>query len=148
MDDDDDSSSGARAGGLERFVELSVALTGFNAVELTRTGMAATYRAWVGRQVDPELYAELISASTDGVCALDEGPVRELARSICHLWYLGVWPASGVHGPPTAPTVVAGRAYAHGLVWRTFGTHAPGAGAPGHGSWAAPPVEIARGDER
>ncbi|MFD9720114.1 hypothetical protein [Streptomyces sp. NPDC059076] len=133
---------------VEQFIELSVTLTGFNAAELIGTTMAGVYHAWVCQQVDPGLYTELTAASADGCAELDEGPVRELARSICHLWYLGVWPCPDGHEHQTAPTVISGRAYAQGLVWRSFGAHAPGAGAPGYGSWGEPPAGAIGGEER
>ncbi|MDI5973741.1 hypothetical protein POF50_031125 [Streptomyces sp. SL13] len=137
----------------ERFVRLSVALTGFDAAELAETGLAEVYRALVARQLGPRRYGELIGAldraggDADGPAGL---PVHELltgdealgdlARAVCHLWYLGTWPGlPGEDGPPV-PSPVSAHAYAGALVWRSFGGHAPGTGRPGYGSWSLPPA--------
>ncbi|MFF1902706.1 hypothetical protein [Kitasatospora sp. NPDC058218] len=83
-----------------------------------------------------------------GLTGFDEGELRAtgmahehhrtlLARrvrdehALIHLWYVGAWPGE----PPSSP-----RAYDRGLMWRTFQGAAPGAAAPGHGSWAEAPL--------
>ncbi|MGV9267922.1 hypothetical protein ACWDRR_25045 [Kitasatospora sp. NPDC003701] len=52
-------------------------------------------------------------------------------HALIHLWYVGAWPGE----PPSSP-----RAHDQGLMWRTFRGAAPGAAAPGHGSWAEAPL--------
>ncbi|AUG80659.1 hypothetical protein CFP65_5985 [Kitasatospora sp. MMS16-BH015] len=125
------------------FLELSQALTGFTTAELATTGQTAEYCATVLRRLGQAPYRRLLAAlaaaggEPDG---LPEGPEREAARAVCGLWYLGVWP--GLRGDPSAPSVaVSGEAYAAGLIWRTFGTRAPGTARPGYGSWGAEPEE-------
>ncbi|MFE4055181.1 hypothetical protein ACFXP3_02550 [Streptomyces sp. NPDC059096] len=137
----------------ERFLALSALLTGFDTAELTETGMAGTYRELVTRRVEPALYARLVDTLTgttaDARTALDDDTrLGDLARAVCRLWYLGEWPGptGGDGGAP--PSLVSGRAYAHGLVWRTFGGHAPGAAQPGHGTWAEVPAGTAGGGGR
>lgn len=133
--------------GAERFLALSVALTGFDATELKETGMAEVYRAFVRQQVDPVLYRTLVDKATDAQRVTDtdeDGAPGELARAICQLWYLGVWPGLPDHqaptpSPPLTPFLLSADAYAAGLVWRCFGGHPPGAARPGYGSWALPP---------
>ncbi|MFG2843554.1 hypothetical protein ACGF12_10315 [Kitasatospora sp. NPDC048296] len=51
-------------------------------------------------------------------------------HALVHLWYVGAWPGE-------APS--SARAHDQGLLWRTFHAGAPGAAAPGHGSWAEAP---------
>ncbi|GAA2257245.1 hypothetical protein GCM10010232_53910 [Streptomyces amakusaensis] len=120
-----------------RFLALSVALTGFEAAELRETGLAEAHRALTARRADPARYGRLAGAADPyGLIERDEG-VRELARSICHLWYAGVWPGPSPEAPAPAP--------AEGLVWRSFGGEPPGAGRPGPGSWARPPADPAPG---
>ncbi|MGW7573357.1 hypothetical protein [Streptomyces sp. NPDC054765] len=136
----------------ERFVRLSVALTGFDATELAATGMTEIYRAIVLKRLGPLSYGTLVDAladpTADPQALLDEdAALRELARPVCHLWYLGVWPGPPGQADRPAPDVAA-RAYAHGLVWRSFGGHAPGVGRPGHGSWAHPPANVTGGGRR
>ncbi|WP_329569191.1 hypothetical protein [Kitasatospora sp. NBC_01266] len=121
----------------DQFIAMSAVLTGFGGEELRATGMAAEYRALVLERAGAEPLARLVAAADgSGPPRLDEEPVRELARAVAHLWYLGAWPglpaAQGAH-------VVSSRAYEQGLVWRAFGGHAPGAVAQGFGSWGDPP---------
>ncbi|MFJ8002647.1 hypothetical protein ACIQ7D_37040 [Streptomyces sp. NPDC096310] len=137
----------------ERFVAASAVLTGFDAAELTATGMAETYREFLTRRVEPALCSRLVDtlagATADAHTAL-RGDVRlgELARAVCHLWYLGEWPGLMSDDGGAVPSLVSGRAYAHGLVWRTFGGHAPGAARPGYGTWAEVPAGAAGGGGR
>ncbi|MFJ1747116.1 hypothetical protein ACIOJD_12860 [Streptomyces sp. NPDC088116] len=152
-----DSSGATRASereDAERFIGLSVALTGFDATELAETGMAEIYRATVLREAGTLSYGRLVAALTDAAClsevlTSEDGELVELARAVCHLWYLGVWPGLPEHGLPGqnmttrhSSYVVSERSYAEGLVWRCLNTHAPGTGAPGHGSWARPPSGV------
>jgi hypothetical protein len=131
----------------ERFLAASAVLTGFDTAELAATGMAETYREFVTRQVDLPLYAGLLDrlagTTADAHTALGDDPaLNGLARAVCHLWYLGVWPGLAHDDGGAVPTLVSGEAYAHGLVWRSFGGHAPGAGRPGYGSWAEAPAGV------
>ncbi|MFF8957349.1 hypothetical protein [Streptomyces sp. NPDC014894] len=144
------STVGERAGGSAeeaRFLALSAALTGFDAAELAETGMAAEHRAQTVRRADPAQYAGLLASAADPyeLIGRDEG-LRELARSICLLWYAGAWP--GPAGPDGPPPPVAARAYARGLVWRSFGGQPPGTARPGPGSWACPPAGPTAGEGR
>ncbi|MEY9943024.1 hypothetical protein [Kitasatospora sp. GAS1066B] len=125
------------------FVRLSVALTGFEAAELAETGMVETYRALVLRQLgDTTLgrLAEALAEAGGDPRGLADPALLEVARALCHLWYLGVWP--GLPGQPgdQAPVRPSAAAYAQGLLWRAMGSHAPGTHAPGFGSWAEPPA--------
>ncbi|MEE1801220.1 hypothetical protein ACIQVO_12185 [Streptomyces sp. NPDC101062] len=137
----------------ERFVAASAVLTGFDAAELAATGMAEIYREFVTRRVAPPLYARLVDrlagATADAHTALGgDAELGELARAVCHLWYLGEWPGLVGEDGGAAPCLVSGRAYARGLVWRTFGGHAPGTGRPGYGTWADSPAGVTGGGGR
>lgn len=88
---------------------MSAVLTGFGGEELRATGMAAEYRALVLERAGAEPLARLVAAADgSGPPRLDEEPVRELARAVAHLWYLGAWPglpaAQGRTWSPRAPT--------------------------------------------
>ncbi|PJN25713.1 hypothetical protein [Kitasatospora sp. CB02891] len=121
---------------VDRFIAVSAELTGFSAEELRATGMAGDYRAVVLDRAGAERLGRLEAAAAGGSAELLREPVRELARAVAHLWYLGTWPGLS----DGEPFVVSSRAYAEGLVWRTFHGHAPGTVAQGHGSWSAAPA--------
>ncbi|WP_052442950.1 hypothetical protein [Streptacidiphilus neutrinimicus] len=134
---------------IDRFVALSVALTGFDAFELQGTGMAGFYLKTVVEQVGRRPYDALRKAMEQ--VGFDpeklQGDVdQDLARAVTHLWYLGVWPplSAEVHAQLQRQVAndaftAAPEAYVQGLVWRTFHGHPQGAKAPGFGTWAAPP---------
>ncbi|MEU5052858.1 hypothetical protein [Streptomyces sp. NPDC021096] len=131
------------------FVAISVRLTGFEEYDLRATGLVRLYHdttlAQVGRAAVGRFIDDLAAAGGDPD-GLADATSRDIARAVTHLWYLGVWPqlSRPVHaalGREHANTafVVSPEAYTEGLVWRTFHGHPPGAKAPGHGTWAAPP---------
>ncbi|KQX50761.1 hypothetical protein ASE09_11965 [Streptomyces sp. Root66D1] len=138
-----------QSGTKDEFVELSVELTGFDTRELRATGMVDAYRDVLRTHATAEEYERLVAAAAEGAFASEpvgesagESPgdpvppdVAELAEAITRLWYTGVWP--GLAGE--AAFLVSARAYAEGLVWRTFGGRAPGAAPQGFGSWAEKP---------
>ncbi|MFF1872419.1 hypothetical protein [Kitasatospora herbaricolor] len=152
--------------GTKEFLLLSAELTGFGVGQLSATGLADTYRSLVLERAGPNRLDRLRTAVAAGAGrppAFPDESVRELARAVVHLWYLGTWPglppagvpgtAGGSADAPTdervdertdrsadGPFVVSSRAYAEGLVWRTFGTRAPGTAAQEHGSWSLPPT--------
>ncbi len=134
----------------EDFLRLSVVLTGFDAAELAGTGMLDGYLATVCEQAGDENLDRLSAAlvGTGGEPQeLADPALLELARAVCELWYLGVWPglpaeacrALGLTGEQ-APVRPSAAAYGQGLLWRSLGSHAPGTHAPGFGSWAEPPA--------
>lgn len=134
---------------VERFVEVSVRLTGFDAFDLHATGLAALYRETALDQVGPEAFERFLAelAAVGGDPGRLEGETsRDIARALAHLWYLGVWPqlARSVHTAlgrekANVPFTVSPEAYTEGLVWRTFHGHPAGAKAPGFGTWSDPP---------
>ena len=123
---------------LDGFLEASALLTGFTVGELRATGLVERYYVLCSTEVEQRHLAALVrSVVVAGDPAASDDPVvKELACALTHLWYLGVWPRSRLDG---APFVVSPRAYAQGLVWKTFHGTPPGAVAPGFGSWAHPP---------
>ncbi|WP_256252105.1 sorbitol dehydrogenase family protein [Streptomyces sp. yr375] len=119
------------------FVAVSALLTGFSVDELEALGLAEEYAGVVAERVEAGSLGRLAGVlerggGLDGV--RDEG-LLETARAVTHLWYTGCWPGGGGE----SPFVVSPRAYAGGLVWRTFGGSAPGAERPGFGVWGEPP---------
>lgn len=120
------------------FVALSASLTGFSAAELEGSGLAEDYRAVVAGRIEAESLGRLAGAleQVGGLRGVRDEGLLETARAVTHLWYTGCWPG----GRGESPFVVSPRAYAGGLVWRTFGGSAPGTVQPGFGTWAEPPA--------
>lgn len=147
----------------QRFLELSVALTGYDAAELEGTGMVSPYLAVlngiVGNPMTGRLlgrWAEVFDESHDDPAKrerlvqheiLADPTLGPLARNLTILWYIGQWNqlppdwrnANGA-GATDTTHIVSPEAYVQGLVWPTIGTHPMGAKMPGYGSWALPPV--------
>ncbi|WP_225448114.1 sorbitol dehydrogenase family protein [Streptacidiphilus sp. P02-A3a] len=132
----------------EDFLRVSAELTGFDTGELAGTGMAETYHAAVRERVGPGTLDRLAVALTrtgGGPGSLTDPALLEVARAVCSLWYLGVWPVLseatcrrlGLPGRPTSVRPEGG--YPQGLLWRALGTPPPGTRPPGFGSWAEPP---------
>jgi hypothetical protein len=149
---------------VQRFTELSVALTGFDRAELWGTGMVRPYYAAlssiVGEHVVGKLLAEWASlaaqAGTDParLAALIESRLLEdallgpVTRNLTTLWYLGLWTQlpfewSNEHGANARDVThyVSGQAYKEGLVWAAIHVHPQGAKQPGFGSWSLPPTQ-------
>jgi hypothetical protein len=141
---------------MQLFLDFSVEFTCFTRFELLATGQAQTYldtaHDIVGPILDELLAAHAALPKVGRVVTIrrtilgDEklGPV---ARAITKLWYIGIWyelPPSWTetYGARSKNTsfMVTPSAYAEGLLWRAIGAHAPGAKAPGYGSWKDPPV--------
>ncbi|WP_344443235.1 hypothetical protein [Kitasatospora nipponensis] len=119
---------------------LSAALTGFDEGELHATGMVEVYHATVlARLGEPELalLTALLEEGRDIEEALPPRDPRtaEAAVAIAYLWYTGAWPTA-----EGGAVVVSPETYAAGLLWTTFGGHAPGTVGPGYGSWSTPPL--------
>ncbi|WP_055524609.1 hypothetical protein [Streptomyces graminilatus] len=124
------------------FVAVSASLTGFSVAELEAVGLAEDYAAVVAGRTEAGSLALLAGAleQVGGLRGVRDEGLLETARAVTHLWYTGCWP--GIRGE--SPFVVSPRAYAGGLVWRTFGGSAPGTAQPGFGSWAEPPAAPTR----
>ncbi|MFI2277156.1 hypothetical protein [Catenuloplanes sp. NPDC020197] len=114
---------------LRDFLALSSRLTGFTPAELLATGFAEHCHAVVLERAGASRLGAL-----SAVTVPPDPDALDLARAIARVWYTGVWSAGD-----EAPFVVSRRAYAEGLVWKTFGGAPPGTVGPGFGSWAAAP---------
>ncbi|MGE0442798.1 MAG: hypothetical protein AB7L66_10480 [Gemmatimonadales bacterium] len=147
---------------LDRFVTLSVTLTGFDAAELWGTGLVETYYGllpsivgdgmygrfmtrwyytWQRGEGNEQLLDELVTEQI-----LEDPDFGPLARNLVYLWYTGQWnqlPADWRNRNGAwandATFIVSSAAYTEGLVWKAMGTHPPAARQPGFGSWALPP---------
>lgn len=152
---------------LERFVAVSVALTGFNSVELRGTGMTAIYLATVEKWIGPNILAELLRFGTEPppdeettrVLIMANPKLGPVALNVITLWYTGTWNPltvawyvewqNEIPDPPNLgtalqPYVVTPQAYVESLIWVAAGTHPMGAKQPGFGTWADPPKKETR----
>jgi hypothetical protein len=121
---------------IDVFLAVSARLTGFTHAELRDTRLAERYHSLVLEKAGQSRFdalAEAVMAAGDPVALHDQGAL-ELAREVVRVWYTGVWSMGS-----ESPFVVSRRAYAEGLVWKTFSGAPPGTAAPGFGSWSSPP---------
>jgi hypothetical protein len=148
---------------LERFLDLSVALTGFERFSLLGTGLSASYLHELEAIVPAGVVDDLLRATTqqpegrDLETQLEEvifadprlGPV---ARNLIIMWYCGGWTPMpddwrAVYGASPLDTrhMVSADAYRAGLQWVAAGAHAAGANQQGYGAWALPPDDVTSG---
>lgn len=142
------------------FLDLSVALTGYDRAELLGTGMLADYHDTLLRAIGEREAGHFFTAAQTAVAAdqrssqSDEfaafvqntryGPV---ALSVLKLWYVGSWqPLSRAWRDRFGVTaddnehIVSSKAYREGLIWAAAGAHPMGAKPTGFGSWASVPA--------
>jgi len=144
------------------FVELSSALTDYDAFTLYGTGQVDAY--WqtllsiVGEsqvtelldtfqqivtEVGPDEQAVIDRLRRDLLGSPSLGPV---ARNLIKLWYTGKWYQLPLYWrqrygerPGDAPHFVSAAAYTEGLLWKAIDAPPSGAKGPGFGSWQVPP---------
>jgi hypothetical protein len=142
------------------FVDISVALTGFDPAELAGTGMVDTYYDTLLRIIGERDAGQLFRYASEALekdrkakngTAFKKDVIGSprfgpIAVSLIKLWYLGRWyPLSGDYRNLYGATaddvehVVTAQGYREGLVWVAAGAHPMGAKPPGYGSWAEPP---------
>jgi hypothetical protein len=126
---------------LERFVQLSAALTGYDEVTLWGTGMADEYLKTLMLQAGSNGNV-LLTYADDVERIFDEShlePLAVLGRAVIKLWYLGMW----IKGPAPSGVpvfVTSPEAYKEALAWTAMGGHVQGGKQQGYGSWSLPPV--------
>jgi len=144
---------------LDTFLELSVALTGFDRLHLISTGVGPEYLAALDDIIstagaDALLQAfSTLPATDDGTLLvgtiLDDATLGPVARNLTVLWYTGTWTqmpeawrAANAHSARDTAHVVSAASYLAGLQWSAIGAHPAGALPPGFGSWALPPLGV------
>jgi hypothetical protein len=121
---------------VDRFLDVSARLTGFTRDELRTTRLVEQYHVVLLEEIGSarfDAFAAAVATAGDQV-TLHDPEALALARRLTQLWYTGVWCPDGA-----PPFVVSRRAYAEGLVWKTFNGSPPGTAAPGFGSWSSAP---------
>lgn len=154
---------GTEGGRLDRFVEMSALLTGFQTGHLLGTGMAESYLRTIDAAVPREVVDELLDAfwrlpggaareAAAGPAILGDRKLGPVARALILLWYQGAWTAlpaqwRSAYGasPLDTDRVVSAEAYQAGLQWDAAGAHPAGARQQGFGAWASPPGTPAGG---
>lgn len=134
------------------FLELSVALTGYDAVDLLGTGLVDQY--WTalriagdkdhpGQDVRKKLMVAW-EAATKAKGPIETGVRQEImsdvlvgpvARNLIKMWYLGQWD----RWPPDKSWIPSAEAYKEGLVWDAIGAHPQAAKQEGFGTWQFKP---------
>lgn len=143
---------------LDEFLDLSVALTGFDRLHLIATGVGPEYLSTLDTIVSAAVADALLQAfaavpaADDALLSsqiLDDALLGPLARNLIVLWYTGTWTALPADWPATSPRsprdvghVVSAAAYMAGLQWSAVGAHPAGALPPGFASWASPPPGV------
>lgn len=153
------------------FLTLSALLTGFDESTLQGTGLVRPYYDTLLTIIGPRELGRLLSAfdalgpdkdlgeplAEDAFRTelFDDAVFGPILRNIVYLWYLGQWnqlPGAwrDARGATAFDTdhVISAAGYRESLVWVAAGAHPMGAKAPGHGSWAAPPISAERGGRR
>jgi len=149
----------------DRFLVVSVALTGFGRVELLGTGLTDTYLRAIDAVLPDGVLDELLEAvgeipvgadhETDVESILADPKLGPVARNIILMWFCGTWTrlpdtwrtAYGV-SPLDADRVVSAQAYQGGLQWVAAGAHPAGARQQGFGAWSLPPEPAAQSETR
>lgn len=138
----------AEASRLDAFVALSSQLTGFSAVELHATGVAARLLAAVDAELGAATVDDLLADPRGVAQLLADARFGPISRNLIIAWYCGTWAAlpadwcAAYGGDPAAPTrVLFPEAYVAGLQWAAARAHPAGALQQGYGTWAVPPGE-------
>jgi len=144
--------SRAEASRAERFVEMSVRLTGFGRVDLLGTGLAGRYLSAVDAALPDGVLDELLDAFEAGPApevetrVLRDPKLGPVARNVILTWYCGTWtalpePWREAYGasPFDTSRVLSAAAYQAGLQWAAAGAHPAGARQQGYGAWAEAP---------
>ncbi|QTH73579.1 hypothetical protein [Pseudoalteromonas xiamenensis] len=146
---------------VHQFVELSGALTDFNAFALNGTGQVSDYLQTLTNIVGEDIVEQLLStfsavyeASADETMfingirqqILGDMKLGPVARNLIKLWYTGTWyqlPNSWREdfGKSEQDTTffVSSASYTEGLLWQAIDANPSGAKGPGYGSWSQPP---------
>lgn len=142
----------------DRFVDVSVVLTGFGRVQLVGTGLTDTYLHALDAVLPDGVLDELLDAvgqlpadakadSDAGVEPILADPkLGPIARNVILMWFCGTWTAlpdawRTAYGASPLDTdhVVSAEAYQGGLQWAAAGAHPAGALQQGFGAWSVAP---------
>jgi hypothetical protein len=144
--------------GLDKFVQLSAALTGVSADQLKPQidpiKIAEQYFAMLtnkmGGQVVGSLFdifeqqASAVGSDKAAEFVLSDPTLGPVARSIIKMWLLGAW--YDPHNPhdSTNNQVVSSQAYKESLVWKVMQSHPMGYSMFAFGYWAQQPPAFDR----
>lgn len=140
-------------GEFEKFIAVSVALTGFSEAELFATGLAKAYFEEVALVVSRKLRCDFLNINVERPGDALSNNWAPLARNFIRMWYTGQWKRLQPDWPQPYYTskelkkygydefgrdidrVISPLSYQEGLVWRAIGVNPPGAKQPGFASW-------------
>lgn len=148
----------------QAFLNLSVDLTAFSAVELHGTGYSEKYYQTILHVIGDSIMTELLTTYRNlSTKAGKDWPTKEqllrqellsskklgpIARNIIKIWYVATWYQLPPYWrdefgalPNDGTFVVDAWAYPEGLLWLAVGAHPPGAKPFGYGSWTEKPSD-------
>lgn len=135
-----------------KFLELSSALTGFEASEIQGTGLVELYYRTLTEILGHKIFNTFIT----GISLDPKDEIKEVWVPICDnivkMWYLGKWvqidlsqqniavelKCDTAH-PGNTTRVLGPAAYRESLVWKIISSNPPGAKQPGFSSWSVQP---------
>ena len=133
----------------QAFLDLSVALAGFEPFDLVATGQVHAYFTLVGDRIGPDTLArlsttwsaiarELPADQRDAAVTariMDDPVLGLAAQRIILLWYVGNW----YDVLPGGSSVVSADGYVEGLMWKAIRAHPMAAKPQGFAAWTLPP---------
>ena len=132
----------------ETFVQLSVAVTGFDRSMITGTGLVDQNLRALRLIAGKEIIDKILSDWDAGNPYSFEPHAIPIVNNIVRAWYLGKWialkpkerQALGVRGFTAAlDHVLSPESYREALAWNVVHAHPPGAKQPGFSSWTEAP---------
>ncbi|ACT06944.1 conserved hypothetical protein [Dickeya chrysanthemi Ech1591] len=144
------SNSSESDGAFDDFLTLSALLTGFSRFELTGTGLAHEYFAWLQHAAAipfKQLRHDFLAQPNDETVRLDWlqttvltspslGPV---ARSLLRLWYTGQWFPISQPSDDNAD-FLSHAAWREALIWQAIHAHPQATRQQEFGAWSEPPM--------
>jgi hypothetical protein len=141
---------------LEKFSQLSVALTGFSSAELQATGLLRAYFDELALVLGHAIRQKYFGSSLDPTALLADQVWGPITRNLIRMWYIGQWkklPEGWERSKPfsaddssgfdefgrNVDRIISPRAYTEGLAWKAVGVNPMGAKEPGFASWTEPP---------
>lgn len=139
----------------QAFLDLSMALTGFDTFDLVATGQVESYLALVAGNIGPDTLARLCAAwnaimrdfpepERDAAVTtriMHDAVLSPAAQRIILLWYVGNW----YDVLPGGSSIVSAGSYVEGLMWKAIKAHPMAAKPQGFAAWTLPPPSAEQG---
>ena len=123
---------------LQKFLDVSARLTGFDPATLVGTGLAERYHDLLVEKLGAAGLETFLSGGTETLPADGKAAAPSTAQQLIRLWYAGLWENA----------LIDPQSYREGLLWKAIDANPPGSRPPGYGTWALEPplrAALARG---